>query len=474
MIGRVKLYTLGFAIYTAGSLLLYLTPNTGDLGALELIFFRIIQGIGGAFLFANSAAIITDAFPPNERGKALGLNGIFFIVGSFVGLILGGVLAVYDWRFVFLVSVPVGLFGTVWSYLKLKELGTIKRQKIDVWGNLTFGVGLTIALVAATYALIPYGSSPMGWSNPWVITGLVAGIAMLVAFVFIERHVQEPMFKLELFKIRAFAYGNIANMLSSIARGAVMFMLIILLQGVWLPLHGYSYDSTPFWAGIYMLPISLGVLVLGPISGALSDKHGARGLATLGMIISAGTLVALTFLPYNFDYLSFALILFVSGLGMGMFISPNMASIMNSVPPEHRGTASGMRGTLQNVGQLISMVLFFGIVIGVFETTLPQSLTTAVVNAGAPQLQGIFSSISPTGALFAAFLGYNPMGTILSQLPQSIVGQLSASTLKTLTGLTWFPNAIAPALMSSLIVSFYVGAVISIIAAIASALRGKH
>jgi len=310
MYGRVRLYNLGFAIYTVGSLLLYLTPHTGDLGAMELIVFRVVQGIGGAFIFSNSPAIITDAFPLNERGKALGINGVAFLVGSLIGLILGGVLAVYDWRYVFLISVPFGAFGTVWSYWKLRELGIIRRQKLDVWGNITFGLGLTVVLIAVTYGLLPYGGSPMGWSNPWVIAGLVAGTGLLIAFIVIEHHVPEPMFRLELFRIRMFAYGNIANLFSSIARGAVMFMLIILLQAIWLPLHGYSYESTPFWAGIYMIPMSIGSFIFGPISGALSDRYGARGLATLGMIIGAASLVALTFLPYNFEYVYLALILY--------------------------------------------------------------------------------------------------------------------------------------------------------------------
>jgi EmrB/QacA subfamily drug resistance transporter len=473
MYGRVRFYNLGFAIYTVGSLLLYLTPNTGDLGAMELIVFRVVQGIGGAFIFSNSPAIITDAFPLNERGKALGINGVSFLVGSLIGLILGGVLAVYDWRYVFLISVPFGVFGTVWSYWKLKELGIIRRQKLDVWGNITFGLGLTVVLIAVTYGLLPYGGSPMGWSNPWVIAGLIAGTGLLIVFIVIERHVPEPMFRLELFRIRMFAYGNIANLFSSIARGAVMFMLIILLQAIWLPLHGYSYESTPFWAGIYMIPMSIGSFIFGPISGALSDRYGARGLATLGMSIGAASLVALTFLPYNFDYVYLALIIFFSGVGMGMFMSPNTASIMNSVPPEHRGVASGMRSTLQNVGQLVSLVLFFGIVITALEMSLPQTLASAMASAGAPQLEGALANISPTGALFAAFLGYNPMQTTLSQLPPNIFGSLNGSTIETLTSLTWFPRAIASTLMSALKVSFYAGAALSVVGAIVSALRGK-
>ena len=231
--GRVKLYNLGFAIFTIGSALCYITPNQGNLGAIELIVFRIIQGVGGAFLFANSAAILTDAFPSNERGKALGINQVAFLAGSLIGLILGGVLAVYDWRLVFLVSVPVGVFGTVWSYWKLKELGTIRRnQKIDVWGNITFGAGLTLVLIGITYGLLPYGTSSMGWGSPWVIASLVTGVGLLAAFPFIERRVPEPMFRLELFKIRMFSAGNIASFLGSMARGGVMIMLIILLQGI--------------------------------------------------------------------------------------------------------------------------------------------------------------------------------------------------------------------------------------------------
>ena len=309
MFGRVRLYNLGFAIFTVGSILLSITPNQGDLGAIELIVFRIVQGIGGAFLFANSAAIITDAFPSNERGKALGINQISFLAGSLVGLVLGGILAIYDWRLVFLVSVPVGVVGTVWSYLKLKEHGTIrKNQKLDIWGNIAFGGGLTLVLAGVIYGLIPYGSSAMGWGNPWVVASLIAGVSLLVAFPFIESRVAEPMFRLELFKIRAFSAGNLASLFSSMSRGGVMIMLVILLQGIWLPLNGYSYDSTPFWAGILMIPMSIGFVLTGPISGWLSDKHGARLLATLGMLISAAAFAGFVLLPANFLYISFAAI----------------------------------------------------------------------------------------------------------------------------------------------------------------------
>jgi EmrB/QacA subfamily drug resistance transporter len=475
MFGRVRLYNLGFAIFTVGSILLFLTPNQGDLGAIELIAFRIIQGVGAAFLFANSAAIITDAFPANERGKALGINQVAFLAGSLIGLVLGGVLAVYDWRLVFLVSVPVGIIGTVWSYWKLKEKGTIRRhQKMDIWGNVTFGAGLTLILIGITYGLVPYGTSSMGWGSPWVITALVSGIALLVAFPFIEKRASDPLFRLDLFKIRSFGMGNFAGFLAAMARGGVMIMLIVLLQGIWLPLHGYSYEDTPFWAGIFMIPMSLGIALTGPISGWLSDKHGARILATAGMVISGISFLAFAFLPVNFDYLPFASVLFLMGVGSGIFFSPNMASIMNSVPPEHRGAASGMRATLQNCGQTISQGVFFAIIIISLSVTLPGALSSAVTNAGAPAQVGQAFALTPaSGALFGAFLGYNPIGTILLNLPHTIVASIPANTYTYITGTVFFPNAISSPFMVALREAFYLGAIMCFIAAACSALRGK-
>ncbi|MGA2663558.1 MAG: MFS transporter [Nitrososphaerales archaeon] len=473
--GRVRLYNLGFAVFTVGSILLYLTPSSGTTGALELIFFRILQGVGGAFLFANSAAIITDAFPSDERGKALGINQVAALAGTLIGLTAGGVLASIDWRLVFLVSVPVGVVGTAWSYTKLKELGTIRKdQHLDAVGNATFAVGLIVLLVSVTYGLVPYGSSLMGWGDPWVIAGLVVGVALLVAFPFVEMRVEDPMFRLDLFKIRMFSAANVAGMLSAVGFGGVMIILIILLQGIWLPLHGYSYSSTPLWSGIYMLPLMVGFMVMGPLSGFLSDKYGARGLSTVGLVIVGVTFVALSFLPYDFVFLPFAVILFAMGVGNGMFASPNVASIMNSVPPEHRGAASGMRATLQNCGQTVSQALFFTIIISALATNLPSAFATALTNAGAPQLAPAFASISPTGAMFAAFLGYNPVGTMLGspQLAQA-VAQIPQTALAYLEGTRFFPNAIAAPFMSALDVSFYIGAALSFVGAVASALRGK-
>ncbi|HMK94785.1 MAG TPA: MFS transporter [Candidatus Limnocylindrales bacterium] len=475
MFGRVRLYNLGFAIFTVGSILCSITPSLGDAGAIELIVFRIIQGVGGAFLFANSAAIITDAFPINERGKALGINQISFLAGSLVGLVLGGILAVYDWRLVFIVSVPVGVVGTVWSYLKLKERGTIrKNQKLDVWGNLAFGAGLTLILAGVIYGLIPYGNSAMGWSNPWVIAALVSGAGLLIAFPFIESHVAEPMFRLELFKIRAFSAGNLASVFSSMSRGGVLIMLIILLQGIWLPLHGYSYSSTPFWCGILMIPMSIGFVVTGPISGYLSDKHGARLLATVGMLISAAAFMGFILLPANFLYLSFAAVLFIMGLGGGVFASPNMAAVMNSVPAEHRGAASGMRATLQNSAMTISQAVFFTIIIVSLTTSLPGALSTSVMSDGAPAtLAKALSATPASAALFASFLGYNPVATILQNFPASALNAIPKATINFLTGPSFFPNAISSPFMAALREAFIIGAAMCVIAAVCSVLRGQ-
>lgn len=474
--GRVRLFNLGFLIFTVGSIMLFITPNKGDLGAQEIIIFRMIQAIGGSFLFANSAAIITDSFGSNERGKAMGINQIAALAGSLIGLILGGLLATINWRYVFLVSVPVGLLGTVWSYLKLKDHSIRhKEQKVDYAGNISFAGGLTLILLGITYGLMPYGTSSMGWSNPWVIISMAAGIGLLVAFGFIESAVPQPMFNLSLFKNRAFTTGSVAGMLQSMGMGGAMFMIIILLQGVWLPLHGYSYSSVPFWAGIYMIPMMAGFVVLGPISGAISDRAGARTISTVGMVISATSFVLLSTLNYNFSYPVFGAMLFMMGAGMGLFAAPNITAVMNSVAPQLRGVASGMRATLQNTGQTASMGIFFTIVLISLTSKLPSAFTTALGQAGAPELIPFFIKIPPTSALFSAFLGYNPVQTILGLFPPGFTTSvLSPGTITYLEGKVWFPHALAGAFMSSLRMSFYLGAIIFLIAAILSALRGRR
>jgi EmrB/QacA subfamily drug resistance transporter len=473
MFGRVRMYNLGFLIFAVASVLLWLTPSTGNTGAVELIVFRLIQGVGSGFLFANSAAIITDAFPANQRGLAMGINQIAAILGSVIGLILGGILAYFDWRLVFLVSVPVGIIGAVWAYLMLRETATIREhQTIDWPGNITFALGLTILLVGITYGIEPYGTSPMGWGSPLVIGMLSVGLVLLAVFVWIELHAEDPMFRLQLFRIRAFTAGNISSFLASVARGGLQFMLIIWLQGIWLPLHGYDYAVTPLWAGIYLLPLLIGFVLMGPVSGWLSDRFGARIFSTTGTLIQVVGFVALTFLPANFNYIWFALILFMLGVGQGMFSAPNTSSVMNSLPADQRGVGSGMRATFMNAGSLASIGVFFSIVIAGLAVSLPLTLTTGLTTAGVPgAVANQIAHLPPTSALFAAFLGYNPMAKLL---PASVLHTLPAANQANLLGHSYFPNLISPPFLLGLRGAFYLSATMCLIAAASSALRGKR
>jgi EmrB/QacA subfamily drug resistance transporter len=473
MFGRVRLYNLGFLIFAVASVLLWLTPGRGNTGAVELIVFRLIQGIGSGFLFANSAAILTDAFPANQRGLAMGINQIAAVLGSVIGLILGGILSYFDWRLVFLVSVPVGIVGTIWAYVMLRETATIRtHQKIDWPGNITFAIGLTMLLVGITYGIEPYGSSPMGWTSPLVLCLIGGGLLLLALFVWIELHVEDPMFRLELFKIRAFASGNLSSFLGSIARGGLQFMLIIWLQGIWLPLHGYDYAVAPLWAGIYLLPLLIGFVVIGPLSGWLSDRFGARVFSTAGMLIQAVGFVLLTVLPANFSYIWFALILLMLGVGQGMFSSPNTSSVMNSLPPEQRGAGSGMRATFQNAGSLASLGIFFSIVIAGLAATLPSTMSTGLIKAGIPgPVATQIANLPPTAALFSAFLGYNPMAHLV---PASVLHALPLANQNNLLGHSFFPNLISPPFQVGLHGAFYLSAAMCVIAAIASVLRGKR
>ena len=473
MFGRVRLYNLGFLIFAIGSTLLALTPGTGNTGALELIIFRLIQGIGSGFLLSNSAAILTDAFPANQRGRALGINQIAGIAGSFIGLIVGGILAAINWRLVFLVSVPIGIAGTIWAYTMLRETATIREhQKIDWLGNATFALGLTVFLLGITYGIEPYGGSPTGWSNPLVIGAILLGIALLAAFVWIELHVDDPTFRLDLFKIRMFAAGNIAGFLSALGRGGLQFMLIIWLQGIWLPLHGYSFAETPLWAGIYMTPLLLGFILMGPISGYLSDRFGARLFSTTGMLMQALGFLGLTLLPVNFNYPLFAVLLFILGCGSGLFASPNTSSIMSSVPPETRGASSGMRATFQNSATLVSIGFFFSIVTLGLASALPSTLSTGLITNGVPpQTATTIAHLPPTAALFGAFLGYNPIGELI---PPSVLQAISPTHRAILLGKTFFPNLISAPFMDGLRAVFYISAALCLIAAGASLLRGKR
>jgi EmrB/QacA subfamily drug resistance transporter len=473
MIGRVRIYNLGFVVFTIGSIALAFDPFTGGTGALWLIAWRVVQGVGGAMLFANSTAILTDAFPTHKRGMALGINQIAAVAGSFIGLILGGLLAVVDWRAVFFVSVPFGILGTIWSYKSLHEVGVRKRTSIDVPGNLLFLVGLTALLTGITYGIQPYGNASTGWGNPWVIAAIVGGLLALVAFVIVELNTESPMFELRLFRIRSFAMANLAGLMAAIGRGGLQFMLIIWLQGIWLPLHGYSYEDTPLWAGIYMLPITVAFLIAGPISGALSDRWGARALATIGMLITAGTFVALLLLPVNFSYPAFAAITFLNGIGSAMFAAPNRATIMNSVPATQRGSASGMAGTVQNAGSSLSIGVFFSLMVVGLAATLPNTLYEGLIGHHVPSnVASQIAGLPPVGSLFAAFLGYNPIETLLG--PTGVLAQLPTADAATLTGKTFFPNLIANPFHDGLIIVFGAAAIMSLIAAVAAFLGGKR
>jgi MFS family permease len=330
-------------VFTVASVLLSLDPFTGSHAALWLIGWRFLQAFGGSMLSANSAAILTDAFPPERRGFALGVNQASVFAGQFIGLTAGGLLAAWDWRAVFWVNVPVGIAGTLWAYFRLRDKGVRRPARIDWWGNATFAVGLSALLVAVTYGIQSYDGQTMGWSNPAVIAGLAGGAALLGVFAAIERRAAEPLFQLRLFKIRAFTAGVLTGFVARLAQGGLQFVLVIWLQGIWLPLHGYDYGQTPFWAGIFLLPLTAGFFVAGPLSGALSDRFGARWFASGGMLLFALSFVGLMALPVNFPYWAFALLIGLNGVGIGMYSSPNSSSIMSSVPAEYRGVASGMR-----------------------------------------------------------------------------------------------------------------------------------
>ncbi len=469
--GRVKMYNAGFAIFGLGALALPFDPFTGPKGALWLIGFRVIQAVGGAMLMANSPAILTDAFPANQRGTAMGINQVAGISGQFIGLILGGVLAAVDWRLVFIVSVPIGVGGTIWSYLSLKETGIRTPAKIDWLGNVTFAVGLIMLLTGITYGIQPYGGHSMGWTSPLVLTGLIGGPALLITFCFIETKVAAPMFDLALMKIRAFAAGTGATLLASIARGGLQFMLIIWLQGIWLPLHGYKFADTPLWSGIYLLALTFGFVVSGPLSGWLSDKHGARAFASGGLLVSAVAFGGLLLIPVNFSYPEFAALIFLAGAGMGLFSAPNAAAIMNSVPAKQRGAASGMLATFQNSGFVLSIGIFFSLMIAGLASTLPTTLTNGLTAQGVPHsVAHQIGSLPPVGSLFAAFLGYNPIKQLLG--PTGVLSHLPASNAAVLTGQKFFPGLISQPFHHGLVIVFIMAIAVLVIAAGASALRG--
>lgn len=471
MFGRVRIYNLGFLVFACASVALSLDPFHQGAGALWLIGWRIVQAVGGSMLTANSAAILTDAFPARQRGTALGINQITALAGQFLGLLAGGLLAAVDWRAVFWVSVPISVTGTVWSYLSLRETSAGRPGRIDWLGNGTFAVGAGILLAGITYGIQPYGGDPTGWGNPWVLGALAGGALLLLAFCWIETHVAEPMFDLALFKIRAFAAGNLAALLTAIARGGLQFMLIIWLQGIWLPLHGFAFEDTPLWAGVFMLPLTCGFLVAGPLSGYLSDRFGARMFSTAGLLVVAGSFLGLLALPVDFDYPAFAGLLLLNGLGQGMFSAPNTSSVMGSVPAEYRGVASGMRATFQNSGTALSIGVFFSLMVSGLATTLPATLRDGLVAHGVPAAAaGQAAGLPPVSTLFATFLGNNPISHLLGS--QGVLDQLTAAQRAVLTGHSFFPQLVAGPFHHGLTIVFTVAAGMALVSAVASALRG--
>jgi EmrB/QacA subfamily drug resistance transporter len=457
MFGRVRIYNAGFLVFAVASVLLSFDPFQGAHGALWLIGWRVLQALGGSMLTANSAAILTDAFPAEQRGLALGINQIAGIAGQFIGLVAGGILAVVDWRAVFWINVPVGVFGTLWAYRMLRDTGERHRSRIDWWGNLSFAVGLGAILIAITEGIKPYGGHTMGWTNPAVLGGLIGGALLLVAFVVIESRVTDPMFRLGLFRIRAFAAGSTAGLIAAVARGGLQFMLIIWLQGIWLPLHGYSYSETPLWAGIYLLPLTAAFLISGPLAGFLSDRFGSRGFASAGMLVFGASFVGLMLLPVNFPYWAFALLIAVNGVGVGMFGAPNSSSIMGSVPASQRGAASGMRSTFQNSGTALSIGVFFSLMIAGLASSLPRTLAAGLQGQGVPHgLAHQLATLPPVSSLFAAVLGVNPVGHLLA--PSGTLSSLSAAHQRILTGREFFPHLISGPFHQGLTVVFLVAA----------------
>lgn len=471
IVGRVRIYNLGFVVFTLASVALSFDPAHGGAGAMWLIGWRIVQALGGSMLMANSAAILTDAFPAHQRGMALGINQIAGLSGQFVGLVLGGLLSAWDWRAVFWVNLPFGILGTVWAYRSLREISARQHSRIDWWGNLTFAAGCGLLLVSITYGIQPHGGHTMGWTSPKVLAGLIGGVLLLVAFAVVETRVAQPMFRLGLFRNRAFAAGNAASLLASIARGGLQFMLIIWLQGIWLPLHGYDFADAPLWAGIFLLPLTAGFLTAGPLCGWLSDRYGVRYFTTGGLLVFSLSFLGLLMLPITFPYWAFALLIMVNGIGSGMFSAPNTSAIMSSVPASDRGAASGMRSTFQNSGMSLSIGIFFSLLIVGLAHSLPHALDTGLRAQGVPpDVAQHAASLPPVSTVFSAFLGINPVQTLLG--PSGVLDTLPAHNRAVLTGKEFFPHLISAPFHHGLVIVFATAAAMGLLAATASMLRG--
>ncbi len=475
--GRKRFYSLGFVIFAAASIALSFVPSgSGYTGALWIVILRLVQAVGGGFIMVNGVALLTDAFPDNERGKALGINQVAFVAGSFIGLVAGGVLASIDFHLIFIVNVPIAIAGALWSIYYLKEEKTTKVVHMDYLGNILLSAGLILITLAFTYALVPSGGSSLGWSSPFVIGALVAGLALIALFIPVEFRHREPMFNLRLFKIHLFSFGNVALLFNSMARGAVMFLVIIWLQGIYLPLHGVPISQTPFWAGIYTLPLMLGVVATGPISGYLTDrmgpKNGPRFFSTMGLVINAIGIAFLAFLKPDFNLLAFVSALLLIGIGSGFFSAPNTKSIMDSLPTLERGAGNGVRTTFANIGSLISTALFFTIAITLFAATFPGVMYSNARAAGLPAgISEQLSAIPASSMLFSSFLGINPIKGYISQYNASELSGVSPAALANVTSDEFVPRVVAQPFISGLQIAFYISVLLLAIAAIISFLR---
>jgi MFS family permease len=368
------------------------------------------------------------------------------------------------------VSAPIGAFGTVWSLLKLRDNGVRTKSRIDWTGNVLFAVGLVGILTGIVYGLNPYGGHTMGWTKPFVLVCLFGGLAVLLAFVAVELKVSDPMFRLELFRSRPFSMGNVSALLAALARGGLQFMLIIWLQGIWLPQHGYTFEQTPLWAGIYLVPLTIGFLLAGPLAGRLADTFGARPFATLGVALSGVSFLLFNVLPMNFPYPAFAVLLLLAGLSMGLFSAPNTQSVMNSLPANQRGSGAGMLNTFQNSASVLSIGVFFTIITLGLAATLPHTLFAGLTAQGVPgQLAQQVAQLPPIGLLFASFLGFNPIQQLL---PSAGAAHVSQAHYSYLTGRGFFPHLISAPFGHGLHLAFYVAAALCLLAAVFSWLRG--
>jgi len=472
MYGRGRMFTIGDAIFTVMSTLLGIVPGYGSVAVAQMIAYRFVQGLGGSMMFTNSAAIITDVYPPHRRGVAMGIVSIAFSAGSIIGLVVGGVLAVVNWRLVFLVNTPIGIASTAWAYVTVYRLPLgLRRVRVDYLGASMLAASLVLLLLGITFGMLPSGNSMMSWGSPMVL-GLIGGGLLLMALLIpVEMRTGEPILKINLFRIRPFTFGVLSALFLFLAQGANVFVLSLLLQAIYLPMHGVPYSETPLLAGIYLIPSSVANAVFAPVGGRLINRFGARVVSTIGAVLLGVSFELLTLLSLNFNYTLFAADLFLMGTGSGLFQSPNLVSIMSSVPQEDRSAASGLRASMQNIGLLMSFAVFLTLILVGSATALSTSISSALTKVGVPSdVVSELTRIPPAYALFAAFMGYDPMKFLMSQAGVDLPGSVYAAVTKP----TFFPSAIAPAMATGFIYAYHIAAIMAFTAAIFSYLRGRE